>query len=205
LIRKPNIFLFDEPLSNLDALLRERVRHELKQLFRTIDATVVYVTHDQIEAMTLADRVVVLNRGAIQQAGTPDELYRRPINRFVASFIGSPSMNIFETTLGNGIVAIGPMEIQTAARRSGPVWAGIRPEAIRIGPGRLANVSWIESMGAQKLIGVEIGSLHLTILSHERPDSQVIGLDISGDDVHVFDKESGHNLIYGGRRDSAVH
>src|SRR5215475_12301641 len=96
LIRKPRVFLFDEPLSNLDALLRERVRHELKELFHRINATVIYVTHDQVEALTLADRVVVLNHGRIQQAGTPEEVYQRPNNRFVASFIGSPSMNLIE-------------------------------------------------------------------------------------------------------------
>src|SRR5262249_11798459 len=99
LIRKPDAFLLDEPLSNLDALLRERVRHELGSLFKTARAPVVYVTHDQIEAMTLAHRVAVLNRGRLQQVGTPEDLYKRPANRFVGSFIGSPSMNFFETDL----------------------------------------------------------------------------------------------------------
>ena len=102
LIRNPRAFLLDEPLSNLDAQLRERVRHEMKELFYRIRATAVYVTHDQVEALTLADRVVVLDGGRIQQIGSPNELYSNPKNVFVASFIGSPSMNLFETELSDG-------------------------------------------------------------------------------------------------------
>ena len=107
LIRNPAAFLFDEPLSNLDAMLRERVRHELKELFRKVDATVVYVTHDQVEATTLADRVVVLDRGRVQQIGKPEELYRSPANQFVASFIGAPSMNLFDARLSEGAFQLG--------------------------------------------------------------------------------------------------
>jgi ABC-type sugar transport system ATPase subunit len=119
LIRNPRAFLFDEPLSNLDALLRERVRHELKELFRKVRATVIYVTHDQIEALTLADRVVVLDRGRIQQVGPPEELYKSPGNRFVASFIGSPSMNLFETNLDRGCFQFGSETIDRS-RLFGP-------------------------------------------------------------------------------------
>ena len=204
LIRKPGIFLFDEPLSNLDALLRERVRHDLKELFKKIDATVVYVTHDQIEAMTLADRVVVLDRGSVQQVGTPDELYRSPSNRFVASFIGTPSMNMLETTIRNGTIRIGPMEIPTAIAHTGPVHAGIRPDAIRIGDGIPAEVAWVESLGGQVLIGVKLGDISLAVLSNQRPNSTSVGLQISGDDIHVFEKDSGQNLLHRDRRSSAV-
>src|SRR5262249_35012340 len=133
LIRNPRVFLFDEPLSNLDALLRERVRHELKELFRKIRATAVYVTHDQIEALTLADRVVVINAGKIQQIGSPEELYRSPNNVFVGSFIGSPSMNLFETEIIGGKFQLGPKTIDTGLDFSGAARIGIRPEAIRFG------------------------------------------------------------------------
>jgi ABC-type sugar transport system ATPase subunit len=209
LIRKPKIFLFDEPLSNLDALLRERVRHDLKQLFKKIDATVIYVTHDQLEAMTLADRVVVLDRGSIQQVGTPDELYRNPRNRFVASFIGSPSMNIFDTTIDKGVLRIGATGIQTSLSISGAVLAGIRPEAfLHTGPGPGAatisgEVLWIESLGAQFLIGVDVGGLTLNVLSHRHPETETIALHFPLESIHVFEKNSGTNLIHRDHRGAA--
>jgi ABC-type sugar transport system ATPase subunit len=131
LIRKPQAFLLDEPLSNLDALLRERVRHELRELFRKVQATVIYVTHDQTEAMTLADRVAVLDRGRLQQVGTPEDLYQKPTNRFVASFIGSPSMNFFETDLANGTFSLAGVSCDTGLQVSRRVTIGIRPEALQ--------------------------------------------------------------------------
>ena len=132
LIRNPEVFLFDEPLSNLDALLRERVRHELKELFRKVNATVVYVTHDQVEAMTLADKVVVLNQGKVQQVGKPEELYRSPANPFVASFIGSPSMNLFECRLTQGTFQLGSKVVQTLLDWSGQAVIGLRPEDVSL-------------------------------------------------------------------------
>jgi ABC-type sugar transport system ATPase subunit len=132
LIRNPQAFLFDEPLSNLDALLRERVRHELKELFKAIKATVVYVTHDQVETMTLADRVVVLQDGKVQQIGIPEELYKKPANRFVASFIGSPSMNLFESQVTEGTFRLGPKPVKTRLDWSGQAILGIRPEDIKL-------------------------------------------------------------------------
>lgn len=195
LIRNPRAFLFDEPLSNLDALLRERVRHELKQLFVRIGATVVYVTHDQVEATTLADRVVVLNFGRVQQVGTPEELYRYPENRFVASFIGSPSMNIIEAVLQHGQFRIGQKTIQTRVACSGMATIGIRPEAIHLGSDIDAVVSWVENLGPQFLLGVRVGNLSLTVLLSKRPDSNSVGISIDPADVHVFDKETGQNLL----------
>src|SRR5215467_452905 len=153
LIRNPRAFLFDEPLSNLDALLRERVRHELKELFQRIRATVIYVTHDQVEALTLADRVVVLDRGRIQQIGSPDELYHSPDNRFVASFIGAPSMNLIEANLDRGCFRLGSASLETGLDSSGPVAIGIRPESIRMQAGASATVLWIENMGLHTLVG----------------------------------------------------
>jgi len=200
LIRDPRAFLFDEPLSNLDALLRERVRHELKELFDKVRATVVYVTHDQVEALTLADRVVVLDRGRVQQIGTPEELYGFPGNRFVASFIGSPSMNLFEAQFRNGGFELGSETIQTGLDFSGPADAGIRPEAIRLGGKIPATVSWVENLGLQALIGLRIGALSLTALVSERPAGDSVGISFDSKDVHVFEKNSGSNISNGHRR-----
>jgi sn-glycerol 3-phosphate transport system ATP-binding protein len=194
LIRRPSAFLLDEPLSNLDALLRERVRHELRDLFRRVEAPVIYVTHDQIEAMTLADRVVVLDRGRIQQVGTPDELYRQPANRFVASFIGSPSMNLFEAELNNGTFSLAGIRYDTRVRVSGPATIGIRPEALRIEPGTRASVSWIEALGAQSLVGMKLDEIALTALVRSRPAADTFDISIDPADIHVFDKHSGKNL-----------
>ncbi|HEX5000551.1 MAG TPA: ABC transporter ATP-binding protein [Terriglobia bacterium] len=200
LIRNPRVFLFDEPLSNLDALLRERVRHELKELFSHVPATVVYVTHDQIEALTLAHRVVVLDKGQVQQIGTPEELYRFPANRFVGTFIGSPSMNIFETRLAHGSFQLGSRTIDTGLDISGPVDLGLRPEAIRLGGDVAAEVSWIENLGLNALIGFRIGAIHLTALSAARPDGATVNISFEPGDLHVFDKETGENLSNPDRR-----
>jgi ABC-type sugar transport system ATPase subunit len=193
-IRNPRVFLLDEPLSNLDAVLRERVRHELKELFKRINATVIYVTHDQIEAMTLADRVVVLNRGEVQQIAKPEDLYRFPGNRFVASFIGSPSMNIIEVQMVNGACTLGGVRLDTGLDISAPVAIGIRPEDIQLGAGSQATVSWLENLGAQFLVGVQLGNVSLTALTREAPISQSIEVRIDPAQVHVFEKESGRNL-----------
>jgi ABC-type sugar transport system ATPase subunit len=198
LIRNPRAFLFDEPLSNLDALLREHVRHQLKELFRKVDATVVYVTHDQIEALTLADRVVVLDRGRIQQIGTPEDLYRVPANRFVASFIGAPSMNLFETTMDRGRFQLGPETIDTQLDFSGPITVGIRPEAVALNGGIPATVSWVEILGMNTLVGMRVGDVALTALTPTRPAVGSLGISIDPKEIHVFEKESGSNILRAG-------
>ncbi len=204
LIRNPEAFLFDEPLSNLDAMLRERVRHELKELFRKIEATVIYVTHDQVEAMTLADRAVVLDRGRVQQIGTPEELYRRPANRFVASFIGSPSMNLFETRLTGGGFPLGPATVRTSLDWSGEAVVGVRPEHIVLGDSGIpAGVKWIENLGAQYLIGVQAGGISLSVTNARRPSSEAVHLRIEPENIHVFEKGSGANLSLDRARDPA--
>lgn len=200
LIRNPRAFLFDEPLSNLDALLRERVRHELKELFARVSATVVYVTHDQVEALTLADRVVVLDKGRVQQTGTPEELYRFPTNRFVASFIGSPSMNLFEANFHQGRFELGGETIETGLDFSGIADAGIRPEAIRFGGRMQASVAWVENLGLHALIGLRVGAVTLTALAAERPDAGSLNISFSPEDVHVFEKNSGSNISNSFRR-----
>ncbi len=194
LIRNPRAFLFDEPLSNLDALLRERVRHELKELFHRIRATVVYVTHDQVEALTLADRVVVLDRGRVQQVGAPEELYGSPGNRFVASFIGSPSMNLFETVFDQGCFRLGSEIIDTGLDFSGAVEIGIRPEAIRLEGANPGTILWVENLGRQFLIGMQVGAVRLTALASQPPARGAANIAVDGRDIHVFEKNSGSSI-----------
>jgi ABC-type sugar transport system ATPase subunit len=194
LIRDPQAFLLDEPLSNLDAQLRERVRHEMKELFGKVQATVAYVTHDQIEAMTLASRVVVLNKGCIQQVGSPEDLYCFPANRFVASFIGSPSMNILDVDIHDGRFRVGDGEFTTGLPMSGPVSIGIRPESLRIGNATKAKVSWIENLGGQFLVGVRVDKFTMTLLTAQRPAAEFIEISMDEADIHVFEKTSGRNL-----------
>ena len=147
IVREPKVFLFDEPLSNLDAKLRGHMRIEIALLHQRLGKTTVYVTHDQIEAMTLADRIVVMDQGRIQQMGSPDEVFNRPVNQFVAGFIGSPTMNFLEAVVhesagalhfvGNGFSSAVPMPMRGAAQRIAgqAVAIGIRPQAIRLGDG----------------------------------------------------------------------
>jgi ABC-type sugar transport system ATPase subunit len=194
LIRRPRAFLLDEPLSNLDPLLRERVRHEFKELFRKVQAPVIYVTHDQTEAMTLADRIVLLDQGRVQQVGTPDELYQTPANRFVASFIGTPSMNFFEAKLSNGTFSLAGVQYETELSESGRVTIGVRPEAIQIGHGVTGRVSWVETLGANFLVGVKVDETILAALLRKRPATEMIDLAIDRTQIHVFDIDSGKNL-----------
>ena len=195
LIRRPSAFLLDEPLSNLDALLRERVRHELRDLFRKVQAPVIYVTHDQTEAMTLADRVAVMDRGRVQQVGAPEELYKRPANRFVASFIGSPSMNMFEAELDNGAFSLAGVRYDTQIPICGRVTMGIRPEAVRVESGTTrASVAWVEALGAHFLVGIKLDQIVLTALMRSRPAADTIEVALDAADIHVFDIETGKNL-----------
>ena len=202
LIRKPRVFLFDEPLSNLDAILREKVRHELKALFTRIEATVLYVTHDQVEATTLADRTVVMDHGMIQQISRPETLYSIPDNLFVASFIGSPSMNLFDATLQTGSFHLGSATIATGFDISGPVKIGIRPEAVKLDGIIPATVAIIENLGARFLIEARIDGKPLMVLSEQRPETDSISLHIDPGDIHVFDENTGRRLR---RSDTGCH
>src|SRR4051794_22736026 len=138
IVRQPAVFLFDEPLSNLDAKLRVQMRVEIKRLQRALGVTSVYVTHDQVEAMTLSDKLVVMNAGAVDQVGTPTEVYRRPATRFVATFIGSPPMNILHGIVeGPGLVSVGGALLPVTDMREGlkadtPIDVGLRPEDVRV-------------------------------------------------------------------------
>jgi ABC-type sugar transport system ATPase subunit len=157
LARKPEIYCFDEPLSNLDAALRSQIRVEIKALQRSLGKTALYVTHDQVEAMTLADRIVVLHGGVVEQIGTPEELYAKPANRFVARFIGTPSMSLVRGMIASNVFTSGALRVDIEGP-DGEAVLGIRPEDVRVveGGGTPANVRAVEPVG-------ESGYLHLAI------------------------------------------
>ncbi len=206
IVRDPKVFLFDEPLSNLDAKLRVAMRAEIKALHQRLKTTTVYVTHDQIEAMTMADRIVVMHDGRIEQIGTPLELYDRPVNLFVAQFIGSPAMNVVEGTLRR---AGGEAVVETAdgvrwpvgqapGREGQAVALGMRPEHLEIASGGVpAEVIVIEPTGAETELVVQVGGVQVVVKTHGRPvlePAQKIGLRIDPAMLHLFDKASGQRL-----------
>lgn len=202
IVRKPKGFLFDEPLSNLDASLRVDMRFEIARLHKALETTMVYVTHDQVEAMTLADRIVVLKDGLIMQVGTPRELYETPDNVFVAQFIGSPKMNLMPCTTADGKFALegggnGPI----SETRDGAVQLGIRPEHIGIadvGAGHCDGVVQIsEYLGADFFHYVDCGPLGLLTVrtpgAFEDIEGKTIGLKFEHDNLHFF-AANGHVL-----------
>jgi ABC-type sugar transport system ATPase subunit len=155
---------------------------------------VVYVTHDQTEALSLADRIVVLDKGQVQQVASPEDVYRRPANRFVASFIGSPSMNLFETVVEHGSIRIGDDRLKVLSPLSGPVVAGIRPDAVVLGTGGRARILWTEILGSQILCGLQCGSVLLTALTAQLPAPDNIAINVNPNDIHLFDAHTGKNL-----------
>lgn len=205
-VRNPAVFLFDEPLSNLDAKLRVQMRSEIKTLHQKVGTTSIYVTHDQIEAMTLADRIVVLNQGRVEQEGTPLELYKTPANLFVAAFIGSPAMNILDGTvegeggepaarLGDGTaIRIAP---DRKVKRGQAIKVGLRPEHLSPGTGGTAlagQTLLVEPTGAQTHVVFDLAGQPVTaIVDGEYPARYGARFEanISADQVHVFDRESG--------------
>jgi len=213
IVRKPQAFLFDEPLSNLDARLREQMRTEIRKLHRRLGATSVYVTHDQIEAMTMADRIVAMHDGIIQQVGSPVEIYDRPANIFVASFIGSPAMNFLKGAYEiaqNGTAGIRltdgafvPVLPARGATANQTVTLGARPEHIAIaadengengGNGGIpARVELIEPMGLSTLVHVSLAGNPVKIFTLDRPDFAVdsfIHITFDMEKIHVFDTET---------------
>ena len=186
LVRQPQAFLMDEPLSNLDAKLRTQTRGEIKRLQQQVGTTTVYVTHDQVEAMTMGDRIAVMNDGVLEQVGTPEELYERPANRFVGGFIGSPAMSFFDAA---AVAEDGGVRLRTAGvdlRLDGigelppEVMVGVRPEAARawgaagdgaIGPLR-GTVAFVEALGRETFIGVDAAGSRLTLLHEGRAEIQ---------------------------------
>ncbi|GHF59029.1 ABC transporter ATP-binding protein [Seohaeicola zhoushanensis] len=196
IVRDPNVFLFDEPLSNLDAKLRVQMRSEIKELHQRLNTTTIYVTHDQIEAMTLADRVVVMNGGVIEQMGPPLELYDRPASLFVAAFIGSPPMNFLSGRLAEGdilLMADGTrlrLPVGDPKRRS-EVTVGVRPEHFAVAEtGWPAVVSVVEPTGSETQITARIAGQTIRVLVRGRfsaPPETVIHLQVAPEHVHIFD------------------
>ncbi|ACP27402.1 ABC transporter related sn-glycerol-3-phosphate import ATP-binding protein UgpC [Sinorhizobium fredii NGR234] len=201
IVRKPAAFLFDEPLSNLDAKLRVSMRGEIKRLQKRLGTTSLYVTHDQLEAMTLADRLVVLNGGRIEQIGRPLEVYHAPASTFVASFIGSPAMNLLRGALEGGRLHIGTHGIDLAypVPAEGPVTVGLRAEDLRpASPGEQAllfRVDYVEELGAQRLVHGMVEDQALTVsLAPETPLADEVAIAIPMDRLHFFSADSGKRL-----------
>ncbi len=191
IVRRPSVFLFDEPLSNLDASLRHQMRVELKKLHRTLGATIVHVTHDQVEALTLADRILVLEAGVVQQAGTPRELFDTPANTFVAQFIGSPSMNLLPVVDGK---VEGTDEVVPGVE--GTLTLGVRPTDLALADeGLAATVDVVESLGAEALVHCTIGEHSLMAVVKE-PVTLAVGDTVhwAVGVVHRFDATTGERV-----------
>ncbi len=212
IVRKPKVFLFDEPLSNLDAALRVRMRYEFAKLHEALKTTMVYVTHDQVEAMTLADRIVVLSAGKVEQVGTPLELYEHPGNRFVAGFLGSPRMNFIEATLLQATADQATVRLRdgstiacavnaSQAKVGDAVTLGVRPEALRVahagdqGHALTATITFVEALGSNTqaygaLEGAQEGQVACTLDARAAIQAgEVVKLAVSPQACHLFDAQ----------------
>ena len=206
MVRRPRLFLLDEPLSNLDARLRASVRLELKQLHRKIQSTILYVTHDQVEAMTLGDKVVVMRNGKVHQIDQPETIYERPADTFVARFIGSPEMNLYQGRLfqkdGRSHFQGAGFSLDLGGLKSnvgqGEVEVGMRPEDIEIGQSAMTlrgKVEMISNIGSEKYLHVSLGNVSLTVRAPKEAIFQpghVILLNINPDRLHIF--HEGHRI-----------
>ncbi|MDJ0721724.1 MAG: sn-glycerol-3-phosphate ABC transporter ATP-binding protein UgpC [Desulfobacterales bacterium] len=200
LARNPKIFLFDEPLSNLDAKLRVEMRTEIKRLHQRIHTTIVYVTHDQIEAMTLADRVVVMKQGIVQQVGTPTEIYDTPANTFVASFIGSPAMNLMQGEIEGGTFRGTNVEIAGLSAADGPVTLGFRAEDAAVADTSAdikAPIYTIELLGDATMLTVRAGGEMVSVKAAKDFRAEIgdaVSISVPVGVCHLFDHESGERL-----------
>ncbi len=208
IIRSPMVFLFDEPLSNLDAKLRVQMRHEIRRIHNQIKATSVFVTHDQHEGMTLADRLVVMNKGTIEQVGTPAEIYDRPASVYVAGFIGSPAMNFLPgqySAAQRGVLLEGGAVIELPAEYEATdgqlVQIGIRPEHVSLrAPGRGmidARLEIVEDLGAARLWSLKMEDIPFSLITEARPhiaEGAVTGLTLDLRHAHLFDGASGKRI-----------
>jgi len=205
LAREPDVFLLDEPLSNLDAQLRVETRANFKRLHRRLESTAVYVTHDQVEALMLGDRVAVLNEGVVQQVASPHEIYRHPVNRFVATFIGSPAMNIVTAVVERDAILAGPFRIDTAGEDGRLVGRrvalGVRPEHVNVAPdgdGWPARVELVESAGDETVLHLIVeGQLLVASVGPKlRPAvGATVRAKIERSRIYLFDAESGVTLV----------
>jgi multiple sugar transport system ATP-binding protein len=200
IVRNPAVFLFDEPLSNLDAALRVQMRAEIRGLHERLGSTSIFVTHDQVEAMTMADRIVVMRNGRLEQSGPPLELYDRPANAFVAGFIGSPAMNLLAGQASGGMVTlVHGAVLPVAAGVSGPVTYGIRPEHLELVPDGplIGKVGLIESTGTAMFVAVDVGGTTIHALFSDRPvlrRGDTITLRPKDGLSHLFEPTSGVRL-----------
>jgi multiple sugar transport system ATP-binding protein len=203
IVRDPQVFLFDEPLSNLDAKLRVAMRAEIKELHQRLTTTTVYVTHDQIEAMTMADKIVVMNGGRVEQIGAPLDLYDHPANIFVAGFIGSPAMNLlkgrieggaFRSDMGTAL----PLPANGVSAEGRPVVYGIRPEHFSLDrAGVAAQIHIVEPTGSETQVMAEFAGTPIIAAFRDRiaaRPGETLGLSPDPAMVHLFDAETGQNL-----------
>jgi multiple sugar transport system ATP-binding protein len=220
IVRKPKVFLFDEPLSNLDAKLRVAMRTEISKLHRRLGATILYVTHDQVEAMTMASRIFIMHNGALQQSGVPLDVYKRPANRFVAGFIGSPAMNFIPATLveeqGAYFVRSDCFALKlpetfypgVKAHVGRPVVFGVRPEDMAVHPGAppetqadtiSTRVEVVETLGAEMLVHLTCGA-HAMVARVKAPEhpftvGQELNVDLEMAHTHLFDQETSQTIV----------
>ena len=207
IVRQPQVFLFDEPLSNLDAKLRAQTRLEIQKLHRELGVTSLFVTHDQVEAMTLAQRMIVMNAGRIEQIGTPEAVYQRPATTFVAGFIGSPPMNLMTGVADGARFTLGAtvLTLPQSAPRSGAMVLGLRPEHAQLG--RNANAGWplrvelVEMLGAERLVHGLLGDAPFTLridgtLAPPKA-GDTVALQASGDKLHWFDAATQQRVAVG--------
>jgi multiple sugar transport system ATP-binding protein len=205
IVRDPQVFLFDEPLSNLDAKLRVQMRAEIKELHQRLKTTTIYVTHDQVEAMTMADKIVVMQAGRIEQAGAPLELFDRPANLFVAGFIGSPSMNLLKGTVRLGAKNVVDVDGASLPFSGSPnvvdgqkVIYGVRPEHLEIAAeGLQTRISVVEPTGSETTVVLKFGGSEMVALFRERHDfrpGDTLTLRPRADQAHLFHAETGQRL-----------
>lgn len=205
IVRNPKVFLFDEPLSNLDAKLRVQMRTQIKLLHARLKTTLVYVTHDQVEAMTMADKIVVMNEGLVEQTGAPLELYDKPVNIFVAGFIGSPSMNLFNASINSNSINLGsagsiPITRNTTSENNLDITLGIRPSHMDIsknGEGLKFQIDVIEPTGADSLVYGRINDTECCVQTSERlnlKSGEIIHILPNEDNLHFFDNQSNERI-----------
>jgi len=205
IVRNPKVFLFDEPLSNLDAKLRVQMRTQIKLLHARLKTTLVYVTHDQVEAMTMADKIVVMNEGLVEQTGAPLELYDKPVNIFVAGFIGSPSMNLLNASINSNSINLGsagsiPITRKTTSENNLDITLGIRPSHMDIsknGEGLKFQIDVIEPTGADSLVYGRINDTECCVQTSERlnlKSGEIIHILPNEDNLHFFDNQSNERI-----------
>ena len=200
IVREPSVFLFDEPLSNLDAKLRVQMRLEIRELQEKLGVTSLYVTHDQVEAMTMADRMIVMNAGIAEQIGTPLDVYQKPQTLFAAQFIGSPAMNILDANIVVGAIKLNGVTIGATSGPEGPIKLGIRPEHLvqnETGPLQ-ANIHMSEPLGANTLLHGRLAGMDNVAITvslqgvhHVEDKSKAINFSVDPENIHLFDSDTG--------------